>query len=180
MKEQWNLHVRVRWGFNKIKYMKSWPIVDTQEVLTVLLLGSSVSFAFPNSVILTQWTKKVTSWDVCYQRDSGEKQYMSLLNDTVIENKLYGKRRCDMVLRLIIVSFPTSSSCWNGKTGNWVTFTAPLRPGRPHAQLQLSHWPPEEVSVWRLFHPPGSCFGPAAGKDLGHGHCLNEWVYLQV
>ena len=36
---------------------------------------------------------------------------MSLLNDTVIENKLYGKRRCDMVLRLIIVSFPTSSSC---------------------------------------------------------------------
>lgn len=91
--------------------MKSWPIVDTQEVLTVLLLGSSVSFAFPNSVILTQWTKKVTSWDVCYQRDSGEKQYMSLLNDAVIENKLYGKRRCDMVLRLIVVSFPTSSSC---------------------------------------------------------------------
>lgn len=26
---------------------KSWPIVDTHEVLTVLLLGISVSFAFP-------------------------------------------------------------------------------------------------------------------------------------
>lgn len=30
-----------------MKYMKSWPIVDTHEVLTVLLLGISVSFAFP-------------------------------------------------------------------------------------------------------------------------------------
>ena len=94
--------------------------------------------------------------------------------DTVIENKLYGKRRCDMVLRLIIVSFSISSSCWNGKTGNWVTFTAPSTAwAPPHMQLQVSHWPLEKVSLWRLFHPRASCFGPAAGKDLGHGHCSN-------
>lgn len=91
-----------------------------------------------------------------------------------IEHKLYGEKRCDMVLGLIIVCFSISRSFWNGKIGNWVTFTVPSTAwAGPHMWLQVSHWPREKVRAWQLFPPPGSLFGPAAEKDLGHGHCLD-------
>lgn len=176
------------WGLNKIKYIK-WLVHSrhSRNINSSLLLGMSLSASqFQNPVILTQLTEKVTSGDIRYQRGFEEKQHirhywLTQLMTLANEMKRYGERRCDMVLGLIRVGVLLPWSFWNVKIGNGVTQCPPLLPGpscHTAAAGESLAW--RECQSQQLSLCPGSPFGPAAEKDLGHGHSLDRRVQLEV
>lgn len=147
------------WGVNKIQNVwNHWPIVGTQEMLTVLLLlGRSLSaLHFQNSGLWLSWVSRWPDGTFATRgvlgRNSVPHCRLTQLMTSAIGNKLYGERRRDIVLGLIIVCFLISSlsEMWKLAIG-WHSRVPPT------AWAFLSCGCCRWVTGWERKSQPGSC-----------------------